>query len=83
MATDRFTLVFEGDIRSFKANPLKTETPFGVPIVAGVGDAFEEADDMREEIDRLRAALEIIAGSSDRLQALQARAALDNIGAKV
>lgn len=32
------------------------------------------------EIARLRAALEVIAGSSDRLQAMQARCALDNIG---
>lgn len=36
-----------------------------------------------DEIARLRAVLEIIAGSSDKLQALQARAALDNIGAAV
>jgi hypothetical protein len=36
------------------------------------------------EIVRLRAALELIAGSaSDKLQAMQARCALDNIGPKV
>jgi hypothetical protein len=45
-----------------------------------IGREIERKD---AEIARLRAALEIIAGSSDRLQALQARAALDNIGAKV
>jgi hypothetical protein len=45
-----------------------------------IGREIERKD---AEIARLRAALEIIAGSPDRLQALQARAALDNIGAKV
>jgi hypothetical protein len=39
------------------------------------------ADDAADEILRLRAALELIAGTAaDKLQALQARAALDNIG---
>lgn len=39
--------------------------------------------DAADEIERLRGALTIIAGSADRLQALQAVAALDNIGAGV
>lgn len=38
---DYFTLVFRGDIRTFKGNPLKTETPFGIPVAASVGDALE------------------------------------------
>lgn len=36
---------------------------------------------LRMENERFRKALEVIAGSSDKLQALQAVTALDNIGA--
>lgn len=28
-----FTLVFKGNLRKFAGNPLKTDTPFGVPSV--------------------------------------------------
>lgn len=42
-----------------------------------------EIHKLRQENERYRKALEIIAGSADRLQALQAVAALDNIGAAV
>lgn len=44
---------------------------------------IEELEAAADYIDVLVEALEIIAGSKDRLQALQAKAALDNIGAKV
>lgn len=50
--TQSFTLVFEGDIRKFKGNPLKTETPFGVPFVASMGNALEENDELRDLLDR-------------------------------
>ena len=46
-AYERFTLVFVGNLRKFQGNPLRTETPFGIPIVCGIGDAFEEADGLR------------------------------------
>lgn len=49
----RFTLVFEGDIGKFEQNPMLTDTPFGRPIAAGRGDAFEEADDLREQVSAL------------------------------
>ena len=39
-----FTLVFKGDIREFKSNPFKTETPFGIPYAIAIGDALEELD---------------------------------------
>ena len=51
--TKYFTLVFEGDIRKFKANPLRTETPFGVPFACGVGNAFEELDAANEKLEAL------------------------------
>jgi hypothetical protein len=48
--TGRFTMVFEGNLRDFKGNPFKTETPFGIPVVVGLGDAFEECEKLREEL---------------------------------
>lgn len=46
-------------------------------------DCAAEIEDLKDRIARLRAALELIAGSPDKLQALQAKAALDNIGPNV
>lgn len=45
--------------------------------------AAVEIHRLRQENERYRKALEVIAGSSDRLQALQATAALDNIGPSI
>ena len=42
--TKAFTLVFAGDIRKFKMNPLTTVTPWGIPYAVGMGDAFEKID---------------------------------------
>ena len=49
--SERFTLVFEGDLRKIKLNPFKTETPFGIPVAAAVGDALEENDELRDCLD--------------------------------
>lgn len=57
-------------------------------LVQDLRDAYNVRDvadwqvlaDAADEIERLRGALTIIAGSSDKLQALQAAGALDNIG---
>jgi hypothetical protein len=49
----KFTAVFDRDIRAFDGNPLKAETPFGVPETIAIGNVFEERD-------RLEAALEQI-----------------------
>jgi hypothetical protein len=51
---DCFTLVFKGKISSFNKNPFLTETPFGTPYAAGIGNAFEEADKLREKLERLK-----------------------------
>lgn len=45
--------------------------------------AAVEIHNLRQENERFRKALEVIAGSSDKLQALQAIGALDNIGPAV
>jgi hypothetical protein len=45
--TKAFTLVFEGDIRKFKGNPLTTETPWGIPYAVAMGDALEELDELK------------------------------------
>jgi hypothetical protein len=55
--TGYFTLVFKGHLRDFNGNPLRTETPFGIPVVCGYGDAFEEADNLREELENLTRSL--------------------------
>lgn len=63
MSDDRkyFTLVFEGDITKFKGNPLKTETPFGVPHAAGLGDAFAQLDKIDEIEDAAQKLIAAIA----------------------
>lgn len=51
---ERFTMVFEGDLRAFGLNPLETDTPFGRPYCVGYGSAFEERDALEEQLSRLR-----------------------------
>lgn len=46
-----FTLVFKGDIRSFKQNPLTTETPWGIPYGASLGDLMEENNELRDLLE--------------------------------
>ena len=53
---DYFTLVFQGDIGKFKNNPLKTETPYGVPISVARGHSFEEADMLIDAVERIERA---------------------------
>lgn len=45
-----FTLVFEGDIREFP-NPHATETPFGVPVMSGVFNAFDKAEELESKLE--------------------------------
>jgi len=50
------TMVFKLDKAKFKSmNPLNTETPWGIPYAVGIGDAFEQADELREELERIKA----------------------------
>ena len=46
-----FTLVFKGSLRGFEGNPLKTKTVFGTPVACGIGDAFDEVDRLREQVE--------------------------------
>jgi hypothetical protein len=51
------TMVFEVDRAVFKSmNPLNTETPWGIPYAVSIGDALEEGDKLREELDSLKTA---------------------------
>jgi len=50
-----FTIVFEGDIGSFEKNPLKTETPFGTPLIIARGNALDELDTLRGIVDKAEA----------------------------
>lgn len=49
---DKFTVVFKGDIRSFKQNPMTTETPWGKPYAVAVGDALEQLDERDKALER-------------------------------
>lgn len=50
--TKAFTLVFAGDIREFKDNPHKVDTPWGRPIASAMGNLMEENDELRDLLDK-------------------------------
>jgi hypothetical protein len=50
---EAFTLVFPGDIRRFKQNPLTTETPWGIPYAVALGDRLEEIDELERRLEAL------------------------------
>jgi hypothetical protein len=56
--TGAFTLVFEGDIRKFDGNPLRTPTPFGTALAVSMGDALQQAERGHEALSALDAILE-------------------------
>jgi len=43
-AHDRFTMVFEGDLRKIMCNPFLVDTPFGRAVAIGIGDALDAID---------------------------------------
>jgi hypothetical protein len=43
-----FTLVFEGDITKIQGNPMKIETPYGLPVASGMGNAFDALENLHE-----------------------------------
>ncbi len=47
------TMVFECNLKTVAGNPFKIETPYGIPISVGLGDAFTERDDLEDEIETL------------------------------
>lgn len=53
MADEYFTLVFKGNLREFNGNPLRTETPFGIPFVCAIGDLSEKVDELEEKLEGL------------------------------
>lgn len=55
---ERFTVVFEGNVRRFDGNPFHADTPFGRPRVI-------DADDVCAERDRLTLALERLHDAAD------------------
>lgn len=47
----QFTVVFEGDISRLPFNPMaKHDTPFGRVIAAGYGNAFDEVEEMINQL---------------------------------
>jgi hypothetical protein len=46
------TMVFQVERSKFREmNPLTTETPWGIPYSIGKGDALEEGDHLREQLE--------------------------------
>jgi hypothetical protein len=43
-----FTLVFKGDIRKLKGNPMEIATIYGVPVASGMGNAFDTLENILE-----------------------------------
>lgn len=43
-----FTLVFKGDITKIQGNPMKIETPYGLPVASGMGNAFDVIENIHE-----------------------------------
>jgi hypothetical protein len=59
-----FTLVFEGDITKFEGNPMRTPTPFGVPVASGIGNAFDVIENIHEIEDAANNLLNVILKNS-------------------
>lgn len=51
--TEYFTVVFQGDVRKIEPNPLFLETQFGKVVAMGLGDYFDYADKLEEELEAL------------------------------
>lgn len=64
--SEKFTLVFEGSLREQQSNPFKTETPFGTPVAAAMGDGLEDGDRMNDQLaeakEWLQACLGLVEG---------------------
>jgi hypothetical protein len=56
-ARPQFTMVFDGDLREFKGNPLKAVADWGPVQSAGVGNAFSEPDAAKQRIAELEGIL--------------------------
>lgn len=53
MVDKYFTVVFRGNIRKFDKSPFKIETEFGEVVAVGDGNAYDEIEDLSEEVDKL------------------------------
>jgi hypothetical protein len=81
---ERFTLVFDGDLRRFGASPFKTDTPFGRAQIASIGDVCAERDALMDALQDI-ANLPEQGGCGDGIDAVdlwmlmqkKARAAID------
>jgi hypothetical protein len=64
-----WTAVFRSALSAIEGNPFRIDTPFGRAVHIGRGNAFHEADLLREERDELREALEPFAALLSELEA--------------
>lgn len=55
---ERFTVVFDGDVRQFDKNPLHFKTEFGKVLAVSACDVMERAECLAADNERLRSLLE-------------------------
>ncbi len=53
-----FTVVFKGDLRKFAKSPFKIETEFGEVQAVGVGNAYDEIEELTAEIEKCMEAMD-------------------------
>lgn len=70
-------------VNRLRFDAVRCEATFSRGVAGNIEEAADEIERLRMENDRFRKTLEIITGSSDKLQATQALGALSNIGAAV
>ena len=74
--TESFTLVFKGDLR--KISPFSTETPYGLPYYAAMGDMISRHDVLRRALNEIVAVPDLVSGTARAMQSI-ARKALDEV----
>jgi hypothetical protein len=45
-----FTIVLKGDITKLPFNPMKAETIFGEVVASGIGNAFDEIEELHDDL---------------------------------
>jgi hypothetical protein len=83
MSEERFTIVFDGNLRGFNGNPFKADTAFGEPQTIALYDAIEQLDLFREALEKI-AAMDRLGARADDLgrAARTAREALVDVGSQ-
>jgi len=52
MDEEFFTVVFKGDVRKIPLSPFKIESQFGEVVAIGIGNAFDEIEEITMELEK-------------------------------